>query len=437
LNDALKRRRADAGSGQKSPRLLGVFAAWRLQAYGYALAAAYAAMFVSMYNAGGWLVNNTGAPRLNDFTYNWIGGVQALHGNTAVLYDPTALVNIQAAVVGLDYPKETFFQNWPYPPIFLLVMAPLAMLPYCTAFLGFQAMTLLGCIAVVCLIVRQPAAIALVLASPFNISNVAQGQTGFLRASLVGAALLALERQPVLAGVFIGCLTYKPQFGILFPVALAAARQWRAIASAAITAALLASVSIAAFGTGPWEAFPRALLGHTDGVLVHLPGSAPSIWPPVQTVHGLVRALHCSETLAALAQGCTTAGVAMIVWLVWRSPVRYQLKAAILSAATLITTPFAWVHDLTVIAIPVAFLASDQIGSGLLRGEQTIVIALFGAAGATLLIAGTLPLGSVIVIALVGAILRRVVREHGEPRPAVTASRLTEASRGMPVRASS
>ena len=118
MNDALKGRRADAGSGQRSPRPLGVFAAWRLQAYGYALAAAYAAMFFSMYKAGGWLVNGTGAPRLNDFTYNWIGGALALHGNSAVLYDPTALVKIQAAAVGLDYPKEIFFQNWPYPPIF-------------------------------------------------------------------------------------------------------------------------------------------------------------------------------------------------------------------------------------------------------------------------------------------------------------------------------
>ena len=437
MNDALKGRRADAGSGQRSPRPLGVFAAWRLQAYGYALAAAYAAMFFSMYKAGGWLVNSTGAPRLNDFTYNWIGGAQALHGNTAVLYDPTALVKIQVAVVGLDYPKDIFFQNWPYPPIFFLVMAPLAVLPYITAFLGFQAMTLLGCIAVVFLIVRRPAAIALVLALPFNISNVAQGQTGFLRASLLGAALLALDRRPVLAGVFIGCLTYKPQFGILFPVALVAARQWRALASAAVMTAFLAGVSIAGFGTGPWEAFPRELLGHAGGVLVHLPNSGQSIWPPVQTVHGLVRALHGSEALASLAQGCATAGVAMIVWLVWRSPVRYPLKAAILSAATLIATPFAWAHDLTVIAIPVAFLASDQIGRGLLRSEQTILIALFGATGATLLYSGTLPLGPVIVIALVGIILRRVVRDGGEHGPAVAASRLPEAGRGMPLRASS
>ena len=42
------------------------------------------------------------------------------------------------------------------------------------------------------------------------------------------------ERRPVLAGLLIGCLTWKPQFGILLPVALAASNRWRAFASAAM-----------------------------------------------------------------------------------------------------------------------------------------------------------------------------------------------------------
>ena len=165
-------------------------------------------------------------------------------------------------------------------------------------------MTLFGSVAVVYLIVRRPPAIALVLASPFTAWNFIAGQSGFLTASLVGAALLALERRPVLAGVFIGCLTYKPQLGILFPVALVAARQWRAFASAAVTAALLAGLSIAAFGIGPWEAFPRELLAQADlNLLVDLPGSDPGPWGILQTVYGLVRRLHGGAALAWLAQG--------------------------------------------------------------------------------------------------------------------------------------
>jgi preprotein translocase subunit SecY len=51
--------------------------------------------------------------------------------------------------------------------------------------------------------------------------------------------------------VFIGCPAYKPQFGIVIPVALVAAGQWRTFASAVITAGALAGVSIMAFGIGP------------------------------------------------------------------------------------------------------------------------------------------------------------------------------------------
>jgi hypothetical protein len=117
--------------------------------------------------------------------------------------------------------------------------------------------------------------------------------------------------------------------------------------------------------------------------------------------------------------------------------VYYPLKAALLSAATLIATPYTWHYDLTVIAIPLAFLAKDQIRCGLLRGEQAIMITLFGAALAILVCGGGLPLGPVIMITLVGVISCRVNRDGGAPEPAVAASRRLEASQGMPRRASS
>ena len=172
--------------------------------------------------------------------------------------------------------------TWPYPPTYFLILAPLATLPYVAAFLTWGAVTLLGFVAVVYLIVRRSSAISLTLASPFTAVNFLFGQSGFLTASLVGAALLALERRPVLAGVFIGCLSYKPQFGILFPLALVAAGQWRAIASATATAAFLAGVSIAMFGIGPWEALPREFLAqaHENFVL------APLYWGLLQTEYG-------------------------------------------------------------------------------------------------------------------------------------------------------
>jgi hypothetical protein len=414
VSDAPESLRTGTHSYRGSSRPLGIFASWRLHAYGYTIAALYATLLLGLYKSGFWIVDNRRVPVYSDFITPWIAGVQALHGDTAPLYDPTEFVKLQKALIG---PKDYFYPNWPYPPTFFFVLVPFAMLPYAYAFVVWDFVTLASCVAVVYRIVRRLPAIALVLASPLTAWTLFAGQNALLWASLLGGSLLALERRPVMAGLLIGCLTYKPQFGILLPLALAAANQWRAFASAAITAALLAGASIAVFGTTAWEAFPQALLAQNSEVLVS-GGHAHTTpdWGYIQTVYGLIRTLRGGAAAAWLAQGVTAVCVAIIVYLTWRSAMRYQLKAATLSAAVLIATPYAFATDLAAIVIPAAFLASDQIRCGLLKGEQTVMIALFGASFAILVAAGSTPLGPFIMITLLSLILRRDL-SWWEPRP--------------------
>jgi hypothetical protein len=101
---------------------------------------------------------------------------------------------------------------------------------------------------------------------------------------------------------------------------------------------------------------------------------------------------------------------------VWQSRIRYPLKAATLSAAALIATPYAFAYDMAAIAVPAAFLATDQLRQGLVRGDKAIWIILFGAPLAVLvtlgddaagLTFGGTPVGLLTVIALFGVILRR------------------------------
>src|SRR5438445_217724 len=176
---------------RKSSPSLGVFAHWRLQAYGYAIAAIYAAFLIAVYRAGTWLIDGAGVPIYTDFACAWAAAVQALHADAAALYDPAEFVKVQAALVG---PRDYFYPNWPYPPTFFLILAPFTALPYPYAFIAWDVATLLGLIVVVFLIVRRPPAIALVLASPFTMWNFLAGQNGFLTGSLLGASLLFLDR---------------------------------------------------------------------------------------------------------------------------------------------------------------------------------------------------------------------------------------------------
>src|SRR5262249_9835216 len=131
----------------------------------------------------------------------------------------------------------------------------------------------------------------------------------------------------------------------------------------------------------------------------------------------VVRSLNGGAALAWLVQGAVTLGAGIIVWLVWRSPVRYALKAATLATAALIATPYAFAYDMAAIAVPAALLAKDQMRPRFLRGGQSVLTGLFGASLAVLvafgarpggITFGSTPIGPLVMIALLGVILRRV-----------------------------
>jgi arabinofuranan 3-O-arabinosyltransferase len=417
--NAVESRRKEADLDRQPSRPVDIFNSQWLQSFGYAFAALYLLYFVILYRAGTWIVGGTGLPIYTDFAAWWAAGMQALHGDPAALYNPEEFAKIQSAVFGRG---EAFYPNWPsYPPTFFLVLAPLALLPYCFAFITWDVVTLLGCVAVVYLIVRRRAAIALTLAAPFSAWNFLAAQNGFLTASLLGGSLLFLERRPVLAGVFIGCLTYKPQYGILFPVALLASRQWCAIASTAVTAAVLVAASVVLFGAEVWAVFPHGFAVQSQ---LSLGADPDSNWGYLQTAYGLIRSLHGSGHLAWLVQGLVTLGGATTVWIIWRSRLCYELKAAILSAAALLATPYAFAYDMAGIVIPAAFLATDQLSRGLLQGEKTVWIILFGAPLAVLATLGDnaggttfggTPICLFAAMMLFCVILRRALRWFGKP----------------------
>src|SRR5438105_1560189 len=111
----------------QTPRLLGIFAAWRLRAYSGAVAIIYAFVFSQLFRFGGWVVSNSGTPIYSDFSTAWVVGVQALHGVVTPLYNPAEFLKIQKTLLGA---QEFFYPNWPYPPTFSLITAPFALLPY-------------------------------------------------------------------------------------------------------------------------------------------------------------------------------------------------------------------------------------------------------------------------------------------------------------------
>src|SRR5205807_4292121 len=216
----------------------------------------------------------------------------------------------------------------------------------------WAAISFVPYLAVMRAIVGRPFGLLLAAAFPVVFSNTLVGQNGFLTAALIGGALYLMPTRPVLSGICLGLLTYKPQYGLLFPLVLIAASQLTAFFTAAIVAAAMAFASWLAFGTESWQAFFHWMPMFSQTFLTE--GKAP--WWKLQSIFSLVRYFGGTEQLAWIFQCAMTAMVAAGLVVIWRSSVRYSLKAASLAVGTLLSTPYLFMYDMMVLAIPVAWL---------------------------------------------------------------------------------
>jgi arabinofuranan 3-O-arabinosyltransferase len=371
------------------------------------LAAFNAAMIPAMYFGHAWLFDADGHFIHTDYINVWAAGKLALEGHPALAWDWPIHKQVQVEMLGRDYVGD---YAWHYPPPFLFIAMLLAHVPYAAGLAGWAAASFVPYLAMMRAAVGQRFGLIVGAAFPVVLANTMAGQNGFLTAALLGGTLVLMPTRPVLSGICLGFLSYKPQYGLLFPLALIAAAQWRVFIAAGVTTATLALISWIAFGTESWQAFFHWMPMFSQAFFTE--GRATFF--KLQSVFGLVRTLGGSEQLAWAFQWVMSGTVVVgVVWL-WRSRAEYTLKAASLATGTLLLTPYLFLYDMMVLAIPVALLIRAGLESGFRRGE---LLALAGAMG--LLIAFPflqIPLGlgsSLIVAAL---IVRRIMNPLVEQR---------------------
>jgi hypothetical protein len=341
---------------------------------GLTLALGYLIVLGGTFLKGDFLLDQEHRPIANDFVNVVAAGRLALDGNAAAAYDWPTHKQAEVRAIGHDFPD---YYGWHYPPTFLFVAAALATLPFVAAAIVSLLATLAAYVAAMDGILGRTG-IFVALGFPAALWNMTAGQNGFLTAALIGGTLGLLERQPALAGICLGLLTYKPQFGLLFPLVLIADRCWLTIAVAAAVAGTLAALSWLTFGTESWIAFAHWLPITGREIL----GEGHADFGRLQSLFGLVRAYGGSEPLAWSVQVVASVAIAVaVVWL-WRSRAPFDLKAAALAAGTLVVTPYVYMYDLVVLAVAVAFLIRFALERGFLASE------IFGlaATGALILI---------------------------------------------------
>jgi hypothetical protein len=332
------------GRGQPAPQKWGPIALVALPTF--ALATLYGwAMLLSTALKPGFIGLNHIALG-TDWAVFW-GALRAmLDGNLPLVMDGerfTAFLN-NSLQDWLTAPLA--YRPWFYPPSFLVLLLPFAPLGFVGSYVAFQAVS--AALLVIALLYRADrprlaryVAIG-VLISPAASINIADGQCAFLVAALLVAGFRALPQRPVLGGVLLGLLSFKPQFCLLVPIALIAASQWRALLAAAASAVLLAAASALIFGLDIWIWWlPRLIenLVSADPKWVEY----GRIWG--HSVWACAKLLGAGDGLASALQLGAVLAAALITATAFRLKRAPDLRLAILLAATILAAPHSGPYD--------------------------------------------------------------------------------------------
>ncbi len=379
----------------------------RLAVVALGLAIGYLAALGLLLARGGWIIDTRGRPLLTDFIAVWSAGRLALTGAGASAYNGALQHAAEVAALGHGFHGE---YGWPYPPSFLFVAEALARLPYGWGFAAMLGASLslygLGVAAVT----RRAWGAVVAVAAPWTLACALVGQNGFLTAGLFALVLLTLDRRPIMSGLLLGLLAYKPQFGLLFPLALAVSGRWRAFAAAAITVAVVTGLAAEAFGVDALMGFLQAM-PRTTQTLVTDGGVG---WGRLQSVYGLMRCLGATSAAGWAAQAVTAALCAVAVAGVWRGRAPFELKAASLVAAAALCTPYIFAYDLPLLSVAAAFLYRHRR----FDGADYAALAIAGLAMVPILFVA-LPFGLIASLAMAAMAARRVTQAMAPGRPAL------------------
>jgi alpha-1,2-mannosyltransferase len=347
----------------------------RMRGYAMILLAAYTVFLIGLLATSNGMVDSVGRPLGTDFANVWSSGRMVLDGTPEAPFDPMIQKPYQQGLIGSG---EAHFYGWHYPPMFLAVAALLALLPYLPAlvvWLFATAPLYVMAVRKIFPVAHSEASLLLMvtLAYPAVFANITHGHNGFLTAALCGGGLALLPTRPLAAGVLFGLLAYKPQYGLLIPLALVLAGEWRAIAAAAATVVATVLASIGLFGVKSWAAFFTHAAFTKEAILEQ--GAAgwfklQGVFPAVRMYGGSISTAYTAQLIAMVTV------VAAVIWL-WRSPANHAQKSAGLILATMLATPYAFNYDTVVIGVAIAFLVKDGCERGFGLYEKSALALLW------------------------------------------------------------
>jgi alpha-1,2-mannosyltransferase len=313
---------------------------------------------------------NMAAPALRDRAGN-LKGTDFLHfytlGSLALAHRGADLYSMQAQseLAAQRVPAAAGIRYLPlYPPQVSILFAPFARLSYTCALILW--LTLSGLLYGLCVYAvwricpnlqsDRLTVLILALAFPAFWHLIAWGQTSALALACFTLAFFALRTQrEFLAGLALGCLTFKPQLGVAAAVIFLATRRWKVIAGALLSASAQLAVAWIYYGPDSLRTWIQ--------LLSRVPTLLPLLEPKLYQTHSLRTfwtlllpwprldiALYILTAILTLALAARC----------WQSTLPLPLRYSALLLATVLVAPHLTVYDLVILA-PAFLLLSDWI----------------------------------------------------------------------------
>jgi len=306
------------------------------------IATAFALVLIAFAVWGFWTI--LFHPKGIDFVSFWAAGRMVVAGHPADAYNIVAHRRLE-----LTAAADTGLMPFPYPPPFLLVIAPFALFSFPIAYMLWDLISggfylLAG---------RRAAPSVYVLANPPVLVACMMGQSSLLTSGMLILGLTSLETAPFAAGAALGLLIVKPHLALMLPIAMLAGRKWRVIAGAicSVTAALL--VSLVVLGPNVFRGFLEILPTYLQ-FMQH--GSWN--WSELASPFAFMRYFGASASVSIIVQIAIAVAAGIITAIAWWWA--WEEKVAIVAAASLLASAYLFTYDAIPLFLPAGVLIRQK-----------------------------------------------------------------------------
>lgn len=303
----------------------------------WAAATGFAILFVilAVWSAVANLISPSGV----DFLSFWAAGRLVLNGHPGLAYNIAAHGTVEDTIAHIGG-----LMPFPYPPPFLAIVTPFAVMPFGIAFILWVAVTA----TFFALATKRAAPLSFTFGNTPAAIDFMIGQNGFLICGIFVFGLSLISTMPLVAGAILGLMIFKPQLALLLPVAMLAGREWRVIAGAIASVSLVLALGLILFGLKSYQGFWDILPFYVDLLRHHkLP------WNELASPFALARFVGIAQTPALIIHTVIAVVATVLTARAWW--MKLDERVPILATATMLIPPYFFTYDALLIVVPMGW----------------------------------------------------------------------------------